>query len=187
MSVLAKAPKWWDQRHHPLTYLLTPLGMIYGLAVKLRFALTNPYHSTLPVICIGNFTVGGGGKTPLAIELAKLLSAKGHKPVLLTRGYGGQLKGPHLVDLSTDSAVEVGDEPLILAQHAPVVVCADRARGARFIEQMDSDVILMDDGFQNPGLHKDLSLIVIDEVAGIGNGRIFPAGPLRAEIGRAHV
>ncbi len=182
MSVLAKAPKWWDQRRHPLSYLLAPLGMVYGLVVKLRFALTKPYHSTLPVICIGNFTVGGGGKTPLAVELASLLIAKGHKPVILTRGYGGQIKGPHLVDLSLDSAIDVGDEPLILAQHARVVVCADRAKGARFIEQMDSDVILMDDGFQNPGLHKDLSLIVLDAASGIGNGRIFPAGPLRAEL-----
>ncbi len=182
MSVLAKAPKWWEQRQHPLSYLLAPLGMVYGLAVKLRFALTKPYHSTLPVICIGNFTVGGGGKTPLAVELAKLLSAKGHKPVILTRGYGGQEKGPHLVDLSLDSAIDVGDEPLILAQHARVVVCADRAKGARFIEKMDADVILMDDGFQNPGLHKDLSLIVLDAASGIGNGRIFPAGPLRAGL-----
>ncbi len=182
MSVLAKAPKWWDQQHHPVSYLLGPFGLIYGLAVKLRFALTKSYRSTLPVICIGNFTVGGGGKTPLAVELADLLSAVGHKPVVLTRGYGGQKKGPHLVDLSRDSAIEVGDEPLILAQHAPVVVCADRAKGARFIEQMDADVILMDDGFQNPGLHKDLSLIVLDAGSGIGNGRIFPAGPLRAGL-----
>ncbi|MCP4934657.1 MAG: tetraacyldisaccharide 4'-kinase [bacterium] len=182
MSVFVKAPKWWQLSRHPLSYLLVPLGMVYGLAVKLRFALIKPYHSTLPVICIGNFTVGGGGKTPLAIAVAKLLSEAGYKPVILTRGYGGQTQGPHLVDHSVDSAVGVGDEPLILAQFAPVVVCADRARGARFIEQMEADVILMDDGFQNPTLSKDLSLIVLDAMAGVGNGRIFPAGPLRAAL-----
>ena len=191
MSAFTKAPKWWDQKHHPVSYLLAPVGFVYGLGVKLRFAFTKPYRSSLPVICIGNFTVGGGGKTPLAIEVSRLLVAQGHKPVFLTRGYGGQTKGPHRVDLATDNAVMVGDEPLILAQSAPVVVCADRAKGARFIEQMSADVILMDDGFQNPSLHKDLSIIVVDEVAGIGNGRVFPAGPLRASLSfqrpRAHM
>ena len=184
MSLSAKAPKFWFRRKkHPASVILAPIGYVYGLGVRLRFAFTKPYHSRLPVICIGNFTVGGGGKTPLAVEVAKLVHEQNYKPVFLTRGYGGETKGPHLVDLSTDGAKEVGDEPLILAQIAPVVVSADRVKGARFIEdQLDADLIIMDDGFQNPTLHKNLSLVVVDETTGVGNGRIFPAGPLRAAL-----
>ena len=183
MSVLTKAPKFWVQAHHPLSFILAPLGFLYGLGVQARFALTKPYRSTLPVICIGNFTVGGGGKTPLALEVADLLIKAGYKPVFLTRGYGGRIKGPHLVDAKNDSAADVGDEPLLLARTASVIVCADRAQGARFIERLDTDVIIMDDGFQNPTLYKNLSLLVVDQATGFGNGRIFPAGPLRAGLG----
>lgn len=182
MSVFAKAPKFWFRENHLAALALAPLGFLYNLGVKTRFAFTKPYRSKLPVICIGNFTVGGGGKTPLAIEVATLLRDKGHAPVFLTRGYGGRTKGPHLVDHVTDTALDVGDEPLILAQTAPVVVSADRVAGAHFIEQMQADVILMDDGFQNPTLTKDLSLVVVDEATGIGNGHVFPAGPLRASM-----
>ncbi len=182
MSVIVKAPSFWFKKHHILSHILSPLGRLYGFGVRARFALTTPYRSSLPVICIGNFTVGGGGKTPLAIELARLLAEQGQKPVFLTRGYGGQVRGPHLVDLAIDKAMDVGDEPLILAQSAPVVVSADRGKGAHFIEQMDANVILMDDGFQNPTLHKDLTLVVLDAGVGVGNGRIFPAGPLRAGL-----
>jgi tetraacyldisaccharide 4'-kinase len=182
MSVFAKAPKFWFRENHPAARALAPLGFLYSLAFKIRFAITEPYRSKLPVICIGNFTMGGGGKTPLAIEVATLLREKGHLPVFLTRGYGGRTKGPHLVDHVTDTALDVGDEPLLLAQTAPVVVSANRVAGARFIEQMQADVILMDDGFQNPSLTKDLSLVVVDEVTGLGNGQVFPAGPLRASM-----
>jgi len=162
--------------------LLAPLGALYGVGVKLRFVLTTPVRAKLPVICIGNFTVGGGGKTPLALALAELLIGNGHRPVFLTRGYGGQIKGPHLVDPVSDNAEMVGDEPLLLAKVAPVVVSADRPAGARFIERMQADIILMDDGFQNPTLYKDLSLVVVDKAQGIGNKRVFPAGPLRAPL-----
>lgn len=179
MSVGLKAPKWWFQKGHPLSYALAPVGFVYGLATRVRFAVTKSYRSTLPVVCIGNYTMGGGGKTPLAIEIATLLRDNGHKPVFLTRGYGGRIKGPHLVDPSSDCALDVGDEPLLLAQVSPVVVCADRALGARYIEGLEADVIIMDDGFQNPTLAKDLSLVVVDETVGVGNGCVFPAGPLR--------
>ena len=182
MSFDLKAPKFWFRKRHVLSYLLQPAGFLYGLGVQLRFALSKPFFSKLPVICIGNFTVGGGGKTPLALMLADLLQRKGHKPVFLTRGYGGQIRGPHLVDTLVDNAVMVGDEPLLLAAVAPVVVSADRAAGARLIEEMEADVILMDDGFQNPGLFKDFSIVVVDETQGIGNERVFPAGPLRAPM-----
>jgi len=183
MSIELKAPRFWSRQRHPLSFALAPLGAFYGLVVRLRFALSTPYRSKLPVICVGNFTMGGGGKTPLVLEICRQLLARGHRPVFLTRGYGGEVRGPHLVDLKVDNAQRVGDEPLLLAKAAPVVVSTDRPAGAQLIEQMDADVILMDDGFQNPTLHKDLSIIVVDEGEGIGNECVFPAGPLRAPLG----
>ncbi len=178
----ARAPKFWSRRNHPLGKMLAPLGWLYGLGVRGRFALTKPFRSGLPVICVGNFTMGGGGKTPLALEMARLLTEQGYRPVFLTRGYGGGIDGPHLVDVKADNAQMVGDEALLLARVAPVVVCADRPAGARFIERMQSDVIVMDDGFQNPTLCKDLNIVVVDEIQGVGNGGVFPAGPLRASL-----
>jgi tetraacyldisaccharide 4'-kinase len=177
-----EAPHFWFRRGHWAGLALAPLGWLYDAGVRLRFAFTAPYRSCLPIVCIGNFTLGGAGKTPFAIEVAALLRAMGRRPVFLTRGFGGRERGPHLVDGVNDSAERVGDEPLLLARHAPVVVSADRPAGARFIERLAADVIIMDDGFQNPTLAKDLSLIVVDAVRGIGNGLVFPAGPLRASL-----
>ncbi len=162
--------------------LLQPFGMLYGKAVEARFAIVKPYRSRLPVVCVGNFTVGGAGKTPLAITVARRLREAGRSPVFLTRGYGGRLSGPVLVDPERHNAADVGDEPLLLARHAPVVVASDRPAGARLIETMDAGTIVMDDGFQNPTLEKTLSLIAIDAAAGLGNGLVFPAGPLRADL-----
>lgn len=171
-----------------LASALTPLGRLYGRLAEARAARVAPYHSRLPVICIGNFTAGGGGKTPTAIAVAALLATLGARPAFLTRGYGGASKGPVLVARG-QSAAEVGDEPLLLAETAPTMVAADRAAGAKAIEATDADIIVMDDGFQNPGLAKDLSLIVVDAAVGLGNGLVMPAGPLRAplqpQIGRA--
>lgn len=134
--------------------------------------------------------MGGAGKTPLAIALAKLLIAQGERPAFLTRGYGGCEAGPVWVDAARHNATDVGDEPLLLARHAPVIVARDRPDGARAIEQTDATVIVMDDGFQNPSLHKDSSIIAVDGGFGLGNKRVFPAGPLRAplnfQIPRAH-
>ena len=140
-----------------------------------------PYRSRLPVICIGNFTAGGGGKTPTAIAVAKVLKEAGERPCFLTRGYGGKTQGPVLA-AKDQSAAEVGDETLLLAVHAPTVVAADRAAGAKLIEGTDATVIVMDDGFQNPQLAKDFSLIVVDAATGLGNGLVMPAGPLRAPL-----
>ncbi|MGE3530026.1 MAG: tetraacyldisaccharide 4'-kinase [Methyloceanibacter sp.] len=176
-----EAPFWWYRKKGALASALAPLGRVYGRIAERRFAGVTPYRSSLPVICIGNFTAGGGGKTPTAIAIASLLKALGAKPAFLTRGYGGTSKGPVLVAKGR-SAEEVGDEPLLLAEAAPTMVAADRVAGAKAIEATEADVIVMDDGFQNPSLEKDLSLVVVDAGVGVGNGLVMPAGPLRAPL-----
>jgi len=176
-----ETPFWWYRKKGVLALALTPLASLYGRVAEARAARVEPYRSKLPVICIGNFTAGGAGKTPTAIAIAALLKELGAKPAFLTCGYGGKSKGPVLVAKGM-SAEQVGDEPLLLAEAAPTMVAADRAAGAKAIETTDADVIVMDDGFQNPTVAKDLSLIVIDTGAGIGNGAVIPAGPLRAPL-----
>ena len=174
-------PSFWYGEPGALARALIPLSAIYAHVARSRAARITPYRSKLPVICIGNFTAGGGGKTPTAIAVAKMLLAQGLRPCFLTRGYGGRLQGPHLVS-ETDGADDVGDEPLLLAAVAPTVIAANRAEGAKFIEGLDANVIVMDDGFQNQQLKKDLSLIAVDSGRGIGNGFVLPAGPLRAPL-----
>lgn len=162
---------------------LAPLAALYGWAARARYARVAPYRSRLPVLCAGNLTVGGTGKTPLVLHLCERLRAAGLRPVLLTRGYGGWHAGPHPVG-GSDTAADVGDEALLLARSAPTVVARDRSAGARAIETgaAEADVIVMDDGLQNPQLAKDLSFAVIDGSRGLGNGRVMPAGPLRAPL-----
>ena len=184
-----EAPAWWQDDAGLRPRLLTPLGHLYGAGVAARFALTRPARAGVPVICIGNPTVGGAGKTPTAIATAAILASLGRRPFFLSRGYGGRTRGPHRVDAGSDTAAEVGDEPLLLARTAPTVVAAKRALGAYQAVSDGTDAIVMDDGFQNPGLAKDLSILVVDGETGIGNGRVLPAGPLRAplafQLGRA--
>jgi tetraacyldisaccharide 4'-kinase len=178
-------PGWWHGSRPSdrlKAALLAPAGLLYGGAAMARFALAKPYRSALPVICIGNFTMGGAGKTPLALAIADLAKEMGRNPAFLTRGYGGSLAGPHQVQPDRDSATEVGDEPLLLARAAPAILARDRPAGAKAIEALGADLIIMDDGFQNPSLDKDLSLVAVDAGAGFGNGRVFPAGPLRAPL-----
>jgi tetraacyldisaccharide 4'-kinase len=136
----------------------------------------------LPVICLGNLTVGGAGKTPAAVAVAQLLLAAHERPFFLSRGYGGRLAGPVRVNPGLHRAADIGDEPLLLARLAPTIVARDRLAGAAFARSAGASVIVMDDGFQNPSLAKDLSLILIDGRRGIGNGRVIPAGPLRAPL-----
>ncbi|MGO9869594.1 MAG: tetraacyldisaccharide 4'-kinase [Rhodomicrobium sp.] len=177
-------PSWWYGGRIPAAaWGLLPVSAIYGALVQRRFRKTSPYRSKVPVICVGNFTVGGAGKTPVALKLASMLRDEGRKPGFLTRGFGGNERGPHLVDPVLDDAARAGDEPLLLAQAAAAVVSRDRPLGARLLETLGLDTIIMDDGFQNPSLKKDFSLIVIDAGAGIGSGRVFPLGPLRAPLG----
>jgi tetraacyldisaccharide 4'-kinase len=138
----------------------------------------------IPVICIGNPTVGGAGKTPAALAVAQMLKAGGETPVFLSRGYGGRLAGPVRVDPSQHAASDVGDEPLLLARAVPTIVARDRVKGAQAAGAAGASVIVMDDGFQNPSLAKDFSVLVIDGKRGIGNGHVIPAGPLRAPLGK---
>ncbi|MBS4773601.1 MAG: tetraacyldisaccharide 4'-kinase [Proteobacteria bacterium] len=158
--------------------LMWPLGCLYGLATALRIAFVHPQKVNAKVICVGNLTAGGTGKTPVAVALAKLLAKYGRTPFFITRGYGGKLQDI-VVDAAKHSAREVGDEPLLLARQAPVVVNRRRYDGARKAVSLGADTIVMDDGFQNPSLYKDLSLLVIDGEFGLGNGFCIPAGPLR--------
>src|SRR3972149_11895773 len=178
-----EAPFWWYGRKGALASALAPLGRLYGRLVEARAARVEPYRALLPVICLGNFPAGGGGKTPTAIAVAALLAELGARPAFLTRGYGGTSEGPVLV-AKGQSAEEVGDEPLLLAEAAPTMVAADRKAGAAALEATEADLIVMDDGLQNPSLPKYLSLVVVDAAAGIGNGLIMPAGPLRAPLDR---
>ncbi|WP_420411962.1 tetraacyldisaccharide 4'-kinase [Roseibium sp.] len=178
---MGKAPDFWWKPHVSVAALaLAPVSWVYGLIAGRRMLQRPKAKSTLPVICIGNFVVGGTGKTPFALQLADRLKTEGHKPAFLLRGYGGRLKGPIAVDPSKHTAADVGDEALLLAKFAPTVIAADRPAGAAFLEKLPVDLILMDDGFQNPSLHKDLSLVLIDCAVGFGNGLCLPAGPLRA-------
>lgn len=179
-------PSWWhgtSPADRLKAALLSPAGWLYGAVAQGRFALAKPYRSPLPVICVGNFTVGGAGKTPLALALAEITRALGHQPAFLTRGYGGSLAGPHKVDAERDSAAEVGDEALLLARAAPTILARVRPDGAKAIEALGASLIIMDDGFQNPSLEKDVAIVAIDAGAGLGNGLVFPAGPLRAPLG----
>lgn len=178
-----RAPEFWT-RDGLAARLLAPLGALYGLSVRLRKARAHSFRAKARVLCVGNLTAGGSGKTPVAIALAEMLMARGRKVVFLSRGYGGRLRGPVLVDPATHSATDVGDEPLLLAAVAPTIVAHDRARGAALADTLGADVIVMDDGFQNFQLAKDVSLLVADAETGFGNRRLIPAGPLREPIER---
>ncbi len=180
---MRRAPKfWWASWPGPRALQQAPGSWRNGAIARRRMRRGAPARSRLPVICIGNVVAGGAGKTPTVIALARLLWQEGHRPVILTRGYGGTESGPLLVDPDAHTAAEVGDEALLLAEAAPTIVSADRAAGAAFAAEQDADVILMDDGFQNPTLAKDLSIIVVDGATGIGNGMVIPSGPLRAPL-----
>ncbi|MEM7739506.1 MAG: tetraacyldisaccharide 4'-kinase [Pseudomonadota bacterium] len=175
-----RAPGFWQAA--PKTSLraglLAPLGALYHGEVQRRLAMAKPYRASCPVVCVGNATMGGVGKTPFVRMLANELEQAGHRPHILTRGYGGSLKGPVRVT-SDHAAKDVGDEPLMLASDFPVWVSRDRVLGAKAAADAGASVIVMDDGLQNPHLAKDRSLLLVDADSLFGNEEVFPAGPLR--------
>jgi len=176
-----REPPFWWRAAGIEACLLTPVAAVYGAVAAARLK-RDGYRAGVPVICIGNLTLGGAGKTPTALAVARMLKAAGERPVFLSRGYGGRQRGPLLVAPDRDRAVDVGDEPLLLARVAPTVVAQDRVAGAKAAQAAGASVIVMDDGFQNPALAKDFSVLVIDGRRGLGNSKVFPAGPLRAPL-----
>jgi tetraacyldisaccharide 4'-kinase len=169
---------WWKPGRG---FLLSPFSAVYGTVAWLRMR-SRGRSAGVPVICLGNLTVGGGGKTPTAMAAARILLAAHTRAFFLSRGYGGRLKGPVLVNPSEHGAADVGDEPLLLARLAPTIVARDRVAGVEAARANGASVIVMDDGFQNPSLKKDLAIIVVDGRRGIGNRHMIPAGPLRAPL-----
>jgi tetraacyldisaccharide 4'-kinase len=176
-----REPDFWHRPSSLISLLLTPLGALYGMVAARRLQREG-LDAGIPVLCVGNYHVGGAGKTPAVLALTRLLRDLGETPVVLSRGYGGRLRGPVKVDPGRHVAADVGDEPLMLARTVPVMVARDRINGVALAKSQGATVILMDDGFQNPAIAKDASLIVIDSDRGLGNGRVLPAGPLRAPL-----
>jgi tetraacyldisaccharide 4'-kinase len=174
-----REPAFWWREGSLASALLAPAAMLYGAIATWRLARPGR-RPGIPVVCIGNLTVGGAGKTPTALTVARMLAKAGERPVFLSRGYGGALAGPLVVDPARHRARDVGDEPLLLARTAPTIVARDRVKGAGIA--VGASVVVMDDGFHNPSLVKDFSVLVLDARRGIGNGRVIPAGPLRAPV-----
>lgn len=179
----SEAPPFWWEKPDWRAWSLMPLSALYGFVAARRMAMAPREAMPAPVLCVGNFTVGGAGKTPAAIALAAAARAAGRTPGILSRGHGGGLSAPHLVDPEHDTARHVGDEPLLLARAAPVAVTPDRAAGARLLIDRGCDFLIMDDGFQSARIHIDHALVVVDARRGLGNGHTIPAGPMRAPLG----
>ncbi len=182
-----KTPKFW-QNKSIVSCLLRPVSSLYYALISCRKQNTLPYHSRLPLLCIGNAVIGGAGKTPTAISLCHLLKQQGYHPAFISRGYGGSLSKEHALEVNPKhhNAMQVGDEPLLLAKHAPVFIGKDRVAAVKLAEQKEGvDVLIMDDGLQNQTIEKTASLLVMQGNYGIGNGYLFPAGPLREPLTKA--
>jgi tetraacyldisaccharide 4'-kinase len=177
-----RAPEFWHEPPGLAANLLAPLGAAWDITARLRRAVARPYRAPVPVLCVGNLVAGGSGKTPIVLSLAGMFRESGIAAYIVTRGYGGDLAGPVRVDPAQHDAGAVGDEALLIAVQAPCWVARDRAAGIAAAAEAGAAILLLDDGFQNPGVAKDLSLVVVDSEYGFGNGRVMPAGPLREPI-----
>ena len=177
-------PAFWFRDSGWLAAALSPLGALYAAAARFRRARATPRHAPVPVFCVGNAGLGGAGKTPTAAWVAEKMAVHVVEAHIVSRGYGGSEKGPHRVT-ADDDAARVGDEPLLLSMRAPVWVSRDRAAGAIAAAKAGAQAVILDDGHQNPTLHKDFTILAVDAGAGFGNGRVFPAGPLREPAAEA--
>lgn len=187
-----RQPEFWYRKRGLCAWLLTPLGAIYAASVRRRLRVGRRARATIPVICIGNLNVGGSGKTPTALAIAEKLTHQGFHPHFVSRGYGGQIRtGPLQVNIKKHNAGSVGDEPLLLAAFAPTWVGSNRLESVQRAAGMGADLVILDDGFQDPSLRHDLTIVVVDASRGFGNGKVLPAGPLREPVqqglGRADV
>jgi tetraacyldisaccharide 4'-kinase len=182
--MMLKAPEFWYRRPGAASIALLPAAALWRVATWMKRRAARPLKLDVPVICVGNLTVGGTGKTPIVQTMGEMLVQRGRNPHVVMRGYGGRYRGPVRVDPVRHSAEDVGDEPLLLAAGLPVWVSRDRAAGARAAIAQGADLILLDDGHQNLSLHHDLSFVVVDGQTGFGNGCVVPAGPLRESIGQ---
>lgn len=191
--LLPKTPKFWypktvdaPKQHSLATNLLSPLSKLYQIAHRIKLSCTKTTHSPLPVICMGNVTVGGSGKTPACIAIQKLIKKNTlfSNPYFLTRGYGGSDPGPRRIT-DHDTVQKVGDEPLLLATFSNTIVSLNRPLGAKKAYDLGADLIIMDDGLQNKSLHKNISFMVLDGTLGLGNQKTLPAGPLREPLSMA--
>jgi tetraacyldisaccharide 4'-kinase len=177
-----QAPKFWYRSRSWQAILLSPLGIAYAWATARRQKNARPTRVDIPVICIGNLNVGGTGKTPTTIAIAQMLKSRGIAVHIVSRGYGGSLQAVTQVDPRVHTADETGDEPLLIAAFAPTWVANERVAGASAAAAEGADIILLDDGFQDPSLFKDVSIVIVDAARGFGNGRCLPAGPLREPV-----
>ena len=183
-----KTPSFWyrseDSKPPFIETIITPLSSLYALAHKIHQASKTPEHFDIPIICIGNIVAGGAGKTPVAIALEKIIKSNklAKNAFFLTRGYGGHLKHPLVANNQSHNFKEIGDEAILLSKHASTIVSKKRTLGAAFAIKKGADLIIMDDGLQNPTIHKDIKFIVIDGTMGFGNKKTIPAGPLRSRL-----
>lgn len=175
------SPHFWKE-NGITAKLLLPLALLYQLGYRLRRLFTRPTTITPNLLCVGNLIAGGAGKTPVALSTGEYIKAQGINACYLSKGYGGSLRAPTLIDPARHNARETGDEPLLLAQVLPTIVAKNRVAGARMAAKQGFELIILDDGFQNPTLKPDVSLVVVDSAYGFGNCHTLPAGPLREPV-----
>ena len=177
-----QSPAFWNKPGSIAATALLPVAALYQLGYRIRRQFTTPATITPKLLCIGNLVAGGAGKTPVALAVGEYIKAQGIRACFLSKGYGAHITQPTMVDCTHHNAAEVGDEPLLLAQVLPTIIAKNRADGAKYAESCGFDLIILDDGFQNPTLKPDLSLIVADAAYGFGNGFTLPSGPLREPV-----